>query len=244
MAVEEFRLPLSSYDELVKIIRGYGHFNDDVELNEIAGVAGVHPTIVSRNNAFLIAVGIITSGKSKGITPPGKALALALEHNMPEEVAQGWRDLLLPNPFFQKLIAAIKIRRGMDFQALQAHVAYSAGQKKSPAVMAGSAAIVQIMFSAALIREDDAGKVVVVDDPSTATPTTFIVDAPAELTPSEPASGFGVSAPRVVSSAANLGGVQVVIQLQVQCTPDQLDDVAEKLTSLVEKVRAGKTATE
>jgi hypothetical protein len=156
---EEFRLPLSSYDELVKIIRSYGHIDGEVPLPEIAKLAGLHTTIVSRNNAFLVAMGIVEAGQRKVITPLGKGLARALEHNIIDEVAKHWREVIAGNQFFQRLIAAVRIRRGMDEPTLQAHVAYSAGQKKSPGVMAGSAAIVEIMKVAGVLRDEN-GKLV------------------------------------------------------------------------------------
>ena len=237
MGEEEFRLPGSSYDEIVKIIRGYGHFDADVPLKELSKVAGVHETIVSRNNAFLVGVGIVQGGQRKVITPQGKALARALDHQMADEIAQHWRDLILSNQFFQKLLAAVRIRRGMDPSTLQAHIAYSAGQKRSPGVMAGASAIAEIMIVARVLKEAD-GKLVATDE-------TLSTDLSETIPVSDRSTGTVAPSVRSVAiGPVSTGPISVQIQLQIQCTPDQLDDVANKLRDLIERVTAPRQAAE
>jgi hypothetical protein len=236
MADDEFRLPLSSYDELVKIIRSYGHVDGEVPLPQIANLAGVHATIISRNNAFLVAVGIVEAGQRKVITHLGKGLARALDHNIADEIARHWREVISGNQFFQKLIAAVRIRRGMDEPTLQAHVAYSAGQKKSPGVMAGSAAIVEMMKLAGVVRDEN-GKLVASDD-TALTPVSEAVsvtdNVQAELT------DVGQALPPVPARATPMTPgapvVNVTIQLNIQCDADQLDEVSTKLRNLITRV--------
>jgi hypothetical protein len=248
MGDEDFRLPLSSYEELVKIIRSYGHFEAEVPLPEIAKLAALHPTVVSRNNAFLVSLGVVDRGQRKVITPLGRALSRALDHNIADEVIKLWRQVVSPNPFFQKLLAAVRIRRGMDEATLQAHVAYSAGQKKSAGVMAGAAAVVEIMKIARLVVPDESGKLVALetldeDVSSAAPPTSEGVVAegakPAIVTWSVP----GVSVPPVplgVSSPQSSGAaVNVTIQLNVTCTPDQLDEISDKVRNLIQRITSG-----
>jgi hypothetical protein len=55
-----FRLPKSSYDELVKIVQAYGNAGQEaVNLDDVARVSAMDKTIISRNNAFLVSAGII-----------------------------------------------------------------------------------------------------------------------------------------------------------------------------------------
>ena len=96
MAEETFRLPKSSYDELVKIIQAYGNSSQAVNLDEVARTAVMDTTIISRNNAFLMSVGIIEGGRAKGITGKGKSLAQALHYNVVEDIATGWREASTP----------------------------------------------------------------------------------------------------------------------------------------------------
>jgi hypothetical protein len=231
MGDDEFRLPGSSYDELTKIIRGYGHYDADVPLSEIAQVVGMHPTVVSRNNAFLVSTGIVQGGQRKAMTPSGKSLARALDHNIPDEISRSWREVVSGNQFIQKLLAAVRIRRGMDPSTLQAHVAYSAGQKKSQAVMAGAAAVVEIMRAAGLLREQN-GKLVVPDEASVATDSEAVVSEGIATT-NVPRTSEAEARPTSHWTSAP-SRVNVTIQLQIQCTPDELnDDLSRKLRNLI-----------
>lgn len=230
---EDFRLPGSSYDELVKIIRAYGNFDSEQPLPAIATVAGLHVSSLSRNNAFLAAVGVIEGGQRKVITQTGKRLALALEHNIAEDISKGWRDLIVTHQFFLKLLAAVRIRRGMDEATLQSHVAYSAGQKKSPNVVTGAAALVEIMKIAGLVREEN-GKLVAADES-----VTGKQDGNATATDNEAVSPAGdVTATRPSPSPRVQHGTQVnvTIQLNIQCAPNQIDEVSSKLRGLIEQV--------
>ncbi len=135
MPDERFRLPGSSYGELVKVIRAYGTLSGAASLDEVSKLAAMHPTQISRNNGFLVAMGILEGGKNKVITSKGQDLARALDHEMPDEIRNHWRRVVLEDEFLNKMLSAVKIRKGMEASTLQAHIAYSAGQPKKPAVM-------------------------------------------------------------------------------------------------------------
>lgn len=233
MGDEEFRLPGSSYEELVKIIMGYGNVTTDVAPGDVGRVIGMHETQVSRNNAFLVATGIVEGGRRKTITPFGTGLARALEHSQVDEVSKCWHKVVSTRPFFQKILAAVRIRRGMDASTLQAHVAYSAGQKKNAAVIAGAAAVIQIMQVAGVLRVE-ADKLVVVDEVPSG------LEQPRHQT--DEAAGRPQEAPTDLISHVNArptsGPVSVQVQLQIHCRIDELDDIAAKLRSLVDVLTA------
>ncbi|HEY3384790.1 MAG TPA: hypothetical protein VGK32_23765 [Vicinamibacterales bacterium] len=233
MADDEFRLPGSSYDELIKIIMGYGHFDTDVTPADVGGIAGVHETQVSRNNAFLVAVGVVEGGRRKVISALGRNLALALQHNVLEDVSKYWHHLVAANSFFQKVLAAVRIRRGMDASTLQAHVAYSAGQKKSPAVVAGAAAVVQIMVVAGLLREED-GKYVAMDEGSASTPTPIEeAGVPDQATLTTTTVTRTATPVLPLPSTASAAALAIQLQLRVDCKVDELDAIAVKLRNLI-----------
>jgi hypothetical protein len=68
MPEEKFRLPQSSYEEVAKIIMAYGYTDQPSVPADIGSMAGMHQTIVSSNNAFLLSIGIIEGGKKKVMT--------------------------------------------------------------------------------------------------------------------------------------------------------------------------------
>ena len=143
MAVEKLKLPRSSYAELARIIMGYAQHSGPATLDQISQVTGVERTVVSSNNAFLSAVGLIQGGKAKEATDPGRALASALEHGdqLPGEVARAWQCVVNASDFLAKAVAAVRIRKGMDEATLRAHIAYSAGEPKKGGAMTGAGAV-------------------------------------------------------------------------------------------------------
>jgi hypothetical protein len=236
MPEEKFRLPGSSYEELVKIIKAYGHMNAPSAPGEVGRLAGTHMTIVSRNNAFLVAIGVIEGGKKKVITSKGKALGDALEHELADEIAQNWHEIVMGNEFLQKVLSAVKIRKGMEQSTLQSHIAYSAGQPKNQYVMAGASAVIDILKGAKSLKEEDGKLVAVVSDQTT------VPDQPAQPPTGTPQattqspSGPGPSVARTFVAPTGQAGVSISFQIQIQCSPDDVESLAPKLRSLLKEI--------
>jgi hypothetical protein len=150
-----FRLPRSSYNELVRIIMAYGKANKPSSLDEISQLCGIHRIAISANNAFLSSVGVVEGGKAKLTTSKGLKLARALEHDQPAEIKQSWREIVFQNSFFQKMLTAIRIRRGFEVSAFESHIAFSSGEPKSAEVMTGARTVIAILREADAIREQD-----------------------------------------------------------------------------------------
>jgi hypothetical protein len=221
MATETFRLPDSSYEELTRIIKAYGALTTEASPSDVSRILGKDPTSVSRNNPFLIAVGILEGKQKKIMTPAGRALARALEYEMPDEITRQWRQVVDSTEFFQSLLSAIRIRRGMELTTLRGHVAYSAGQPRTPRVMAGAGAVIDILRAASLVREEDGRLIAVAGGegvPATSETTEKIAERQAEQ---EEALG-GVRIP-----------VSLTIQVQIQCSPEDLDELPERLRGLI-----------
>ena len=153
---EEFKLPASSYEELIKIIKAYGQAKENhTSLGELQKLCGVPSTQISRNSGFLLAVNITEGGKIKVVSEKGLILSRALQHDIPEETAKAWRDIINENDFLTKMVTAIKIRNGMDQQSFQSHIAYSSGQSNNKYVKTGSGTVIDILKIANLISETD-----------------------------------------------------------------------------------------
>lgn len=155
MAEDKFKLPGSSYEELIKIITAYGNTSGPVAPSDVGSVIGIHETIVSRNNGFLLATGIVEGGNRKATTELGRSLARALEHEVADDIRAYWRQVVDQTEFLQRLVTAVRIRRGMEMSTLQAHVAYTAGQPRQPRVMTGAATVIEILRQAGVLQQDD-----------------------------------------------------------------------------------------
>jgi hypothetical protein len=224
-----FPLPISSYKELVKIIQAYGRVGTEASLSDVAKLAVMNETKVSGNNGFLLSIGVIQGGKKKTITSVGADLAHALEHeeSLPEEAASKWRVIVESNDFLQKVIAAVRIRKSMDESSLESHVAYSAGQPKTPTVATGARTVVDILQAAGLLREEGGNLVPFTPEPRSIPET---VEKTLSISDTLPPMTENVQAQ---VTPARQGGVHLNIDVRVQCTPADLDDLGHKLRKVL-----------
>ena len=228
MAEREFRLPGSSYEELVNIIVAYGTRDEAARTGDVGKLDAVHQSSVSRNNGFLTEIGILQGESKKLITRQGRALALALARKDRVEIRRNWRAIVATNEFLQNVVAAVKLREGMLYPTVQAYVAHAAGQPRNKPVMSGAGAIVEILKAAGLLREE-AGELV----------ATFDEDLEPEDLVMEDGSLTEVAevAEPTVSATVEAGeGPAVKIHLHVQCTADEIEDLAPRLKALLREL--------
>src|SRR5215212_7942114 len=228
MAQREFRLPGSSYEELVNIIVAYGTRDEASRPGDVGKLDAVHQSSVSRNNGFLTQIGILQGESKKLITRRGRALALALARKDEEEIRRNWRAIVATNEFLQNVVAAVKLREGMLYPTVQAYVAHAAGQPRNKPVMTGAGAIVEILKTAGLLREE-AGELVATFDGEL---------EPVEDIAADEFSPESEKDPDPLLSATVEAGEDpaVKIHLHIQCAADELDDLAPKLRALLREL--------
>lgn len=228
MTDQQFKLPGSSYDEIVKIIRAYAHHGGRASNPDIARRVGIDPTTVSRNGGFLIDAGIVDKGQKKEITSTGKQLAHALDHDIADEVRSSWSQIVDSTPFFETILSAIRIRKGMDPSTLRSHIAYTAGQSKTKYVATGAQTVIDVLRIAGRLEEEDGRLIAKGQDP--------------DLSYLSPESTPQTSTPQTTYNAtvtrATRYGSPVSIQIQIQCTPADLDGLGSKLRDLIQDLSA------
>jgi hypothetical protein len=233
MPEKGFPLPGSSYKELIKIIQGYGEVGENAAPADVARIISVHETIVSKNNRFLGAIGVIQGGKKKNVTAIGKELAHALQHEMTDEIVTKWRTIVEANDFLQKVVAAVRIRKGMDESSLESHVAYSAGQPKTAAVATGASTIVAILKAAELLREDGGNLIAITPE------TVSDLEEMEQLSTWEPQTRRELTSVtgavhQLVHHRRPVGdGLSINIDVRIQCSPADIDDLGPKLKKLI-----------
>lgn len=224
MAEDTFKLPGSSYEELTKIIKAYAS-SKDTSPAAVGQLAGVDQTQVSRNNGFLISAGLIEGKMKKSVTPVGESLGRALEHGVEDEVRRTWANIVKDSDFLDRIVAAVRIRKGMDPNSLRSHIAYTAGQKKSGTVMAGAGALIEILRFAGALTEED-GKLVVGD--TLRSPE----ESPESSDSGTPSPGH---APRM-QSVEGTAGVSVTVEVSVSATVDELPQLGINLRKLMKEL--------
>jgi hypothetical protein len=244
MSDEKFPLPGSSYKELSKIIDAYATVGGATAPGPVAQIAVVHETVVSRNNKFLVAAGLVEGGNKKSCTSLGAKLGRAIQHDQTDAISEGWRQVVDQTDFLQKTVSAIRIRKGMEESALASHIAFTAGSSKNAYARAGAGAVIEILrLSGAIYADgstlmaspisDSAGS----GDTSSAsdlvwTPvltnkefgTTLLRGEPSSKRESDHPQAHGVDDTHTI----------LTISLNVSCTPDDLESLGPKLRRLKE----------
>jgi HAMP domain-containing protein len=237
MTEREFRLPGSPYEELVNIIVAYGTRDEAARTGDVGKLDAAHQSSVSRNNGFLTEIGVLQGESKKLITRRGRALALALARKERAEIRRHWRAIVATNEFLQNVVAAVKLREGMLYPTVQAYVAHAAGQPRNKPVMAGAGAIVEILKAAGLLREE-AGELVATFEeefePEDLGMENGSLAEVAETSDSEPA----ISA--TVDDVADEDPL-VRIHLHIQCTADEIEDLAPRLKALLRELSASRS---
>ncbi len=230
MAERQFRLPGSPYEELASIIVAYGTRDDASRTGDVGRLDSVHQSSVSRTNGFLTEIGVLQGETKKVITRRGRALALALARKDREAIRANWREVVGSTEFLQNVVSAVKLREGMLRPTVQAYIAHAAGQPRNNPVMTGAGAIVEILKTAGLLREE-AGELVATFDewpePERQTPP----EKPEE-TPEEPPAEVSATV-EALPPAPGGAAPAVTIHVQVRCTADEIEDLGPKLKSLI-----------
>lgn len=230
MKENSFKLPGSSLDEVFKALQGYASTGKSASLSDISKSTGMHTTVISKNVGFLLCLGLIEGGKNKAATQLGTKLGLALMHNVQEEVETILSDIVADNEFLKNVLAAVRIRKGMDASSLRSHIAYSAGLSKTGSTTTGTGAVVELLKRSAHLREEE-GK--------------LVVGAPVVRPPSEPSHEEKAVTPQAVVRTVervsdNTPTISIAISIQVNCEPNDLENLGEKLRKIVDDFSSGK----
>lgn len=151
-------LPGNGYDIIAKILHAYvlsGGGEKPLSLDAVASRAGMDSTQVSRNQGFLISLGLLTSGKSKSLTQTGKELALALSNKIDEDIARAWKQIILSSQSARSILDMISIQGAIDKSALPAKIASTLGQPYAGTAKSGINALIEIFEKAGLLEETD-----------------------------------------------------------------------------------------
>ena len=146
---------------------------------------------------------------------------------MPGEIQGSWREIVEASDFMQKMLTALKIRKGMDVTTFQGHIAYSAGERKTSKTMTGARAVIDILRAAGLVEEKDGflGPTMApereLEPPTAATPH---VPSPSQPLPTSVPAGGALSP-----------GISVHIELRIEAKPSELEGLGSKLRKILEE---------
>ena len=168
---DKLDLPGSGYDVISKILHAYALCgNSLVSLDEVASKAGMAKTLVSKNNGFLSSMGLISGGKSKILTDQGRTLAIALGHDLDEDISQAWKKIILESPAMKAVLDMIQVQKAITVNALPAKIASTLGAPDSPMTRTGTNTLVEILKKSGLLIESDGKYSIIAEVPKPITP--------------------------------------------------------------------------
>ena len=230
---DRFKLPGSSLDEVFKVVQGYSDIGKSASLGDVSNRTGMHRSSISRNVRFLLFLGVLEGGQSKFPTEIGRKLGRALTYNLQDEVERVLGDIVGESDFLKSVLAAVRIRKGMDEMSLRAHIAYSAGESKTGSTTVGTGAVVELLKRSGHLKPEE-GKLIV----STPAPRAPDIE-PVALDKKEPPVLQAVS-PTLDSTSP----FAISIKIEVRCEPQDLDDLGTKLRKVVDDFSEGNSTTD
>lgn len=226
---EAFKLPCSSYDEIIKIIKAFGAERQGVSLSldDVTSATGVPRTVVSGNNGFLVQIGLLSEGNKKAATELGYSLGRAYNSNIDEEIERIWKEVIQENDFLLRMISAVRIRSGMDRSNFINHIIYSSGQKETKQNRAGASAIIEILKNVNVLDEVD-GKIAVkletVDEINEVQSANSNIAVENKNDQQEKQIALAVSD-------------SVKININIDCKVDEMEELSQKLERLIEVLK-------
>ena len=223
---ENFKLPGSSYEELIKIIKAYstGKTGAPMALEDIAQATGMDKTIISRNNGFLIQLGFVSDGNKKIPTQTGSDLGRAYTLKMEEQITHIWRTIIENDEFLSRMLSAVKIRNGMEKASFLNHILYSSGSSTNNRTRTGANTIIEIYKVALMVIETD-GKVMALGNISDKNSES--IKNSQETLQSTKASSLLAHPVKMVQNDE----VSISININIDVKPDQLDSLVTVKTT-------------
>lgn len=155
--MDTFKLPVSSYEEITKVIKAYGNGKPKVpvSLDELAKSSGISKFILSKNNGFLIQVDLVTKGTKKSPTEACRKLASAYNIGIHDEISTIWRGILDKDDFIASMLSFISVKSRVTRDEFISHIVYSADCGNSTAYKTGAATIIEILKMTGMIHEEN-----------------------------------------------------------------------------------------
>ena len=159
-----YKLPTSSYDELIKVIKAYGagKVGIPVSLDDLVKASGMSRTVLSKNNGFLVQIGLISEGNKKSPSEMCKKLSNSYVMNLQDQTKLIWRELFDKDEFITRMLSMISIKNKISKTEFINHIVFSANCGNGPGYKAGASAIIEIMKMIGAISEND-GELVIGD---------------------------------------------------------------------------------
>ena len=125
MTKSKIPVPGTAYPKLIAIIRAYYILSTSQKATEsgLLSSASILKDNVSKNNRFLIEVGIFKAGADHKLTELGIKLGKAIQENNQSEISNIWAVIVERNQVFQDVLNIVRLHESIDRQELKHSIA-------------------------------------------------------------------------------------------------------------------------
>lgn len=237
MADTEFKLPVSGLDQLEKIIIGYANLGDRATLDSVASTSGINKDEVTRNNGFLMSIGLIDGGKQKTATDLCETLGKAILHDQEPEVLRAYGELVQSNDVLSDTVTYVRVQKGVSRDDLAKNIAFRAKAPDNERARRGAGAVADLLIRAGVLYEDGDRIQVATTPAPAATESTpsddgNLLTEPAPLAPPPSRTGAPTPIPLARSTRTDSGlNITINIELEIPATdkPDVYDNLFRAL---------------
>ncbi len=162
--MEEYKLPGSSYNQLMKIICAYAATNGTgITLAELAKSADMKEVIISRNNSFLTQAKLLAetgnNSGNKSIKRVPTALCIKLGKayvmDLKEKVIECWNEVVKGSPFLNKVISVVPVKNDILKKELVNNIIKLSVNSVSNNSRTGATAIIEILKITNFVKEQE-----------------------------------------------------------------------------------------
>jgi hypothetical protein len=149
-----------TFETLNRILKAYlraGAYEKPVSYKDAANRSGVHPTVVSSNNKFLVSSGFLTEGGRGTFKLSEKATRYVqlLDWEKMEEAKEPLKELLPESPFVKQILDYVNINKKVTKEDLMTKIISILGLPKKSRYTAGVNSLFEMLTFSGLLQEED-----------------------------------------------------------------------------------------
>lgn len=158
---EERNIPENvTFETMNRILLAYlraGAFEGPVNYREATSRSGVHRTVVSLNNKFLVSAGFLTEEARGTYRLSEKAVRYVqlLDWNKIEESKEPLREILTEYAYFKSLLDFVIINRKVTREDLMTRIITDLGLRRNVRYTMGMNALLDMLVFSGLLKEED-----------------------------------------------------------------------------------------
>jgi hypothetical protein len=238
----EKALPQSSAEQIIKIIKGYAVASNggetQINYKDVASAANLHPTVVSRNNSFLLESQFLTSPKYGFYVPSEGAVRFARESAWDEAGAKAHlRKIVLACWYGQVLVQNFTLNSNLKREDLKRTLAIKCGATEGDASALDF--LIDFIIYTGLVDTNENGSLSKgnFDELSESVPKKDTTQAPAP-------QAKNVQELLTVPATPSSGGASLIVHIHIRNFEDLTPEHATKLKEWLQLLQNGASSGE